>query len=151
MGLKTLLLSLSLFSQNNDTMTLPSQTLTITIQRSAEETYDFLSRPENMPKWAAGLGASFKPTDTPNVWSVETPGGQARVRFTEKNKFGIADHYVNTGNAPEVYIPIRVIANGSGSEVLFTLYRYPDVTDERYAQDKAAVQKDLATLKRLLE
>jgi hypothetical protein len=62
-----------------------------------------------------------------------------------------ADHYVSIGNAPEVYIPIRVIANGSGSEVLFTLFRYPDMTDEIYARDKAAVQKDLETLKQLLE
>lgn len=132
-------------------MTLPSQTLTISIQRSAEETYAFLSDPANMPKWAAGLGSSFKPTDTPNIWQVETPGGLARVRFTEKNNFGIADHYVNAGNAPEVYIPIRVIANGKGSEVLFTLFRYPDMTDEVYAKDKAAVQQDLETLKRILE
>jgi hypothetical protein len=151
MGLKTLLLGLSFLMQKNDTMTLPAQTLTITIQRSVDETYAFLSKPENMPKWAAGLGSSFAPTDTPNVWSVQTPGGQARVRFTEQNKYGIADHYVSIGNAPEVYIPIRVIANGNGSEVLFTLFRYPDMTDERYAQDKAAVQKDLETLKKLLE
>jgi hypothetical protein len=151
MGLKTLLLSLGIFFQNNDTMTLPSQTLSITIQRSAEETYAYLSNPANMPEWAAGLCLSIAPTDKPDIWLAKTVNGDARVRFTAKNAFGIADHYVTIGNNPEVYIPMRVIANGNGSEVLFTLFRLPDMTDEKYKQDMAAVQKDLWALRKRME
>lgn len=151
MGLNTLLLSLGLLIQNADTMTLPSQTLSITIQRNTQETYEYLSDPANMGEWAAGLGTGVTPTAEKDIWQVKTPNGMAKVRFIEKNNFGIVDHYVNDGQGPEVYIPIRVLANGSGSTVIFTLFRLPHMTDEDYERDMAAVQKDLQTLKRVLE
>jgi hypothetical protein len=46
---------------------------------------------------------------------------------------------------------MRVLANGSGSEVLFTLFRLPDMSDEQYAEDMQLVEHDLRALKDLLE
>jgi len=46
---------------------------------------------------------------------------------------------------------MRVIANGKGSEIFFTLVRRPDVSDEKFAQDAEWVGKDLRILKGLLE
>lgn len=86
-----------------------------------------------------------------NTLLINTPKGEATVRFAEKNKFRIMDHYVKWANDPEVYNPIRVLDNDKGSEVIFTLFRQPDMNDEPYAQDRQAVEKDLATLKKLLE
>jgi hypothetical protein len=138
-------------AQNQNRMILPSQTLSVSIDRSAKEVYAYLSQPENFPKWGAGFGESIEKTAEKNIWSVRTASGQAKVRFTAQNEYGIADHYVNDGVKPEVYIPLRVLANGSGSEVIFTLFRQPDMTDETYARDRAAVEKDLSTLKQVLE
>ena len=45
----------------------------------------------------------------------------------------------------------RVIADGAGSEVLFTLFRLPDTTDETFARDAEWVERDLRALKALLE
>jgi hypothetical protein len=151
MALNILLLSLGLFMQNADTMTLPSQTLQVTIARNAQDTYAYLSDPHHMNEWAKGIGASITPTADKYTWQVQTPNGPAKVRFTEQNAFGVADHYVNDGKRPEVYIPLRVLANGSGSEVIFTLFRLSHMTDEDYQRDKAAVQKDLDKLKQVLE
>lgn len=50
-----------------------------------------------------------------------------------------------------VHNPMRVMPNGEGSEFVFTLIRRPGVSDQQFAQDKAAVEKDLKTLKELLE
>lgn len=50
-----------------------------------------------------------------------------------------------------VYNPMRVIADGSSSEVVFTLRRQPDVSDEEFARDADAVAADLSALKRVLE
>jgi hypothetical protein len=41
--------------------------------------------------------------------------------------------------------------HGDGSELMFTLIRRPEVTDEQFAADKAAVETDLRTLKKPLE
>jgi len=46
---------------------------------------------------------------------------------------------------------MRVIADGSSSEVVFTLRRQPDVSDEEFARDADAVAADLSALKRVLE
>jgi hypothetical protein len=44
-----------------------------------------------------------------------------------------------------------VLPNGAGSEIVFTLFRRPGVSAAQFAQDAEAVEKDLHTLKRLLE
>jgi hypothetical protein len=44
-----------------------------------------------------------------------------------------------------------LIGDGQGCEVVFTLLRRPGVSDREFADDAAAVRRDLAGLKRLLE
>jgi hypothetical protein len=46
---------------------------------------------------------------------------------------------------------MRVFSNNDGSELVFTLYRRPDVSDQESAEDAKSVEKDLAKLKTLLE
>jgi hypothetical protein len=46
--------------------------------------------------------------------------------------------------------PLRVLADGSGSEVVFTLFQR-DMTDDEMARDAGMVARDLAALKALLE
>jgi hypothetical protein len=77
--------------------------------------------------------------------------GKVKIKFTEKNKFEILDHEVVLESGVKVYNPMRVIANGKGSEVFFTLIRQPGVSDEKFEQDAKWVEKDLKILKGLLE
>ncbi|MGT2453250.1 hypothetical protein ACU4GI_08065 [Cupriavidus basilensis] len=51
----------------------------------------------------------------------------------------------------EIYIPMRVIANGGGTTLLFTLLRSPGVSDAQLQADAEWVRRDLAALKALLE
>jgi hypothetical protein len=46
---------------------------------------------------------------------------------------------------------MRLIANSGGYELLFTLYREPNMSDTQFASDAAFVQRDLNGLKKLLE
>lgn len=73
------------------------------------------------------------------------------LRFADDNRHGVLDHFVSPSLGVEVYVPMRVVPNGSGSEVVFTVYRAPEMTDEKFAEDIALVEHDLHTLKRLLE
>ena len=74
-----------------------------------------------------------------------------KVRFAEKNTFGVLDHYVNPTPEIEVYVPMRVLPNGSGSKVVFTLFRLPDMSDEQFVEDVGRVERDPKTLKDVLE
>jgi len=126
------------------------ENISVGIARPLSEVYDFLVVPENFPKWASGLGHSFRPVDR-GEWLAETPMGPMKVRFNEKNAYGVLDHYVIPETGEAIYIPMRVFANGDGSEVVFTLFQRPDMSDEAFAQDAVWVKRDLLTLKKLLE
>ncbi|HXV19600.1 MAG TPA: hypothetical protein VD811_01255 [Desulfuromonadales bacterium] len=128
---------------------LPSRTLSVSIRCSPDKAYEFVTNPQNLPKWAQGLGRSVRKQGSD--WMVDTPQGPMKIRFADQNRFGVMDHYVTTPSGVEVYVPMRVLANGSGSEVIFTLFRLPDMSDARYAEDMQLVERDLRTLKNLLE
>ena len=72
-------------------------------------------------------------------------------QFVPRNEFGVLDHWVTLPSDAKVLNPMRVIPNGEGCEVMFTLFQLPDVTDENFAADAANVGHDLQALKRALE
>ncbi len=62
------------------------------------------------------------------------------------NPFGVMDHMVRLEIGDEVYVPLRVFANGDGAEVALTLFRQPGMSDEKFATDADWVRRDLAAL-----
>jgi len=126
-----------------------SRSLSVSIECSLERAYDFLSLPENFPKWASGLAGSLRKID--GQWVAETPEGPMKVRFSERNAHGVLDHWVYPQAGAQIYIPMRVVPNGSGCELILTLFRLPEMTDEKLAADAAWVMRDLTAAKHLLE
>jgi hypothetical protein len=123
--------------------------ISVPINRPPDEVYVFVSNPENVPKWATGLGGSIKKVN--NEWIADSPMGKVKVKFAEQNKFGVLDHEVTLESGVRINNPMRVIANGKGSEVFFTLIRQPGTSDEKFEKDAQWVEKDLKILKGLLE
>jgi hypothetical protein len=119
------------------------------IRRSAAEVYDYAADPANLADWAPGLGSSVEHVD--GQWFVDSSMGRLVVAFAERNDFGVLDHDVTFPSGETFYNPMRVIADGDGCEVVFTLRRQPGVSDEDFERDAAAVLADLGTLKQLLE
>ncbi|MGX1563945.1 SRPBCC family protein [Streptomyces sp. NPDC055506] len=131
------------------TTTQRSQHLGIPIDRPAQEVYDYVSDPRNVPGWAPGLARSIELVD--GRWVGESPMGRVVVVFTPRNEFGVLDHDVTLPSGQTVHNPMRVIADGSGCEVVFTLRRRPGMSDEEFRRDAEAVSADLTGLKRLME
>ncbi|MCX9083243.1 MAG: SRPBCC domain-containing protein [Candidatus Methanoperedens sp.] len=77
--------------------------------------------------------------------------GRIEVKFADKNKFGVLDHDVTLPSGAKFYNPMRVFPNNDGSEIIFTLYQQPDVTDQLFSEDAEAVTGGLKKLKTLLE
>lgn len=130
-------------------MTFKSKHISVSINRSADDVYEFASNPENLPQWAAGLSGSMENVN--GDWIAESPMGRVKVEFAEKNEFGILDHDVTLPSGEKVYNPMRVFPNDDGSELIFTLFQRPDMSDQTFAEDAEAVTKDLEKLKSLLE
>jgi hypothetical protein len=130
-------------------VTVESRTLSVRIDRPLATVYAFLVDPANWNQWAFGLGKSLRRSK--NEWIADSDGRVVQVRFTPRNDFGILDHTVSRPSGEQVYVPMRLIANGSGCELLFTLFREPGTTDAHYSADADFVQRDLNGLKKLLE
>lgn len=126
-----------------------SRTLSVRINRPFAAAYEFLVDPANWTRWAFGLGRSLRQSG--GKWIADSDDGVIEVRFTPRNAFGIVDHTVVRPAGPVVYVPMRLITNGTGCELLFTLFREPSMTNERYDADANFVQRDLNGLKALLE
>lgn len=124
--------------------------VSVYIARPPAQVYEFASDPRNLPRWAAGLARS-ELTQDGDRWAVEAPFGRVKIRFAESNRFGVMDHDVELESGEVVHNPMRVVPHGAGSELMFTLFRQPGVSDEQLAEDRRAVEHDLHTLKRLLE
>jgi hypothetical protein len=126
-----------------------SKHLSERIDLPADEVYEYASNPANVPQWAPGLASSVENVD--GKWSIETAAGRAGLAFAPRNEYGVLDHEVTMPSGETVYNPMRVIPDGTGCEVVFTLRRLPDMSDEDFARDAGLVAADLARLKQVLE
>jgi hypothetical protein len=77
--------------------------------------------------------------------------GKVKVRFADRNAFGVLDHDVTLESGVTIHNPMRVLSNAGGSEVVFSLFRRPGITDAEFESDASAVARDLSALKALLE
>jgi len=123
--------------------------ISVSVDRPPKEVYAFASNPEHLPQWATGLSGSIRNVD--GQWIADAPTGKVKITFAPQNEFGILDHEVTLESGAKVFIPLRVIANNRGSEIIFTLIRQPDMSDAKFAADAAWVEEDLRRLKGLLE
>jgi len=131
-------------------MTLESRTLSVSINRRPDEVYAFISNPENLPQWAPAFCKSVRRTGA--EWIVETPDGPVKIRFVAPNAFRVADHYVIPAPDLEIYVPLRVLPNGSsGSELILAMFRQPNMAEEQFRRDIEMVTRDMKVLKKILE
>lgn len=130
-------------------MSYETKAITAVIAAPWQQVYAFAHAPQNLPRWAAGLAGAITQED--GEWVADSPMGKVRVRMAARNPHGVLDHDVTLPDGRVFHNPLRVIANGSGSEITFTLFRTEGVDDAAFARDAAAVTADLQTLKTLLE
>lgn len=126
-----------------------SHQLAIVINRRAADVYAYASDPSHLPEWADGFVGSIEFVD--GQWITESPIGRILVVMVGQNEYGVLDHFVTMPDGHMVYNPMRVTSIGETSEVVFSLRREVGMSDDVFAADAAAVRKDLAALKTILE
>lgn len=125
-----------------------SRHVSVIIDRPATEVYRYAADPANLPQWAAGLASGIASED--GRWYAESPMGRIEIVMAPENDFGVLDHEVITADGTVMANPMRVVPDGEGSELIFTVRRR-ELSDEEFEKDAAAVLADLLTLKTIME
>ncbi len=128
----------------------PSRHISVSIAATASRVYAYAADPAQLPTWAAGLAQSAM-EQVGDQWFAQSPMGRVRVAFTDANVLGVLDHTVTLPDGEQVSNPMRVIADGAGCEVVFTVRHRPGMTDQQFDDDCRAVAADLDTLRALQE
>jgi len=68
------------------------------------------------------------------------PHGKARLKFRENEKFGILDHVFEDPDG-KWDVSTRVVSNGDFSEVVITLYKPQNFTDELFSERVKEVEE----------
>lgn len=125
------------------------RTVSVSIQSPPERLYDYLADATRFPEWSAFV---TKIVPAGAAWRATTPLGTLHIEFEPRNPYRILDHTVTTADGTRIHVPMRVVPNDSdGSEVMLSVFRQPDMSDEQYLADIATVRDDLASLKRVIE
>jgi hypothetical protein len=119
------------------------------IDRPAGDVYAYAADPANLPHWAPGLGSAVEQVG--GVWFADSPMGRVRLEFAPRNEYGVLDHQVILPTGESFYNPLRIVPYGDGCEIVFSVRRSPDATDDEFARDVGLVTADLARLKQILE
>ena len=104
------------------------QHISVYIDRRPAEVYEFASDPSNLPRWAAGLARSEVRKDG-DEWVADAPFGKVRVRFAERNAFGVMDHDVKLESGRHDPQPHAGCAQRRGQRV--RVYAYAPAGDVR--------------------
>lgn len=129
--------------------TFQAKHISISINASVEQIYEFASKHENLPQWAQGVSNGIEQVN--GEWVSNSPMGSVKIKFTPKNNLGILDHVVTLPDGKKFYNPMRIIKNNEGSEAIFTLFRWEGMSDEEFAKDAKMIETDLKKLKSILE
>jgi hypothetical protein len=128
-----------------------SRTVSMGIAVPAETVYRCVRDPDQLPLWAAGICKSV--TVKGGIWHVDTGTelGTVLLEFCADNSFGVLDHAVTLPDGQRQLNPMRVVANGDGCELMFTVFQTEGMSEESFVRDVQAVTRDLKTIKILLE
>lgn len=121
----------------------------VSILATPKSVVAFLNDMENWKTWAPWVRSVTRLSE--GSWSLETTDGAMTIRFVEPNSLGVLDHHVMLASGMSVFNAMRVVPNGSGSELVMVVTQAPEVSSAQFDQDVQAVTDDFARLKAAAE
>ena len=123
--------------------TVRSRTISITVNKKTGDAFDaILKMPQKMMPDA-------KLNDN-GWWHFTGPHGKSKLKFNEEKSYGILDHeYVDEDSVWDV--PMRVVPSGDFSEVIITLNKPDQLSDEQFDQRVSELGDMIVNMKNIIE
>ncbi|WP_157582211.1 hypothetical protein [Phycicoccus sp. Soil803] len=127
-------------------------TRAVTVRRPLSVVTALLADPTRYSEWAIDYFTSPVVMIDESTYRVSTVPGERRFRVDTDLDRGTFDLYLAPIDGPYSYpLPIRVLANGEGADVVFTVTREPELSDDDWRSSLLSLENELNALKRLLE
>lgn len=122
-----------------------SRSRTITIPINKKTSYAFDAILNSPPKIMHDAKMS-----SDGWWSFSTPRGNARLKFKENRSFGILDHiFIDQDSKWDV--PMRIVSSGEVSEMVITLIKPDELTDEQFDSRMVEIEQGIENMKKIIE
>src|SRR3954462_10500473 len=99
----------------------PSAVVHISILTPPKSLVVFLSDMEKWKTWAQWIHSVARTSE--RDWSLETEAGRMKIHFVESNSLGVLDHEVTLESGTTVFNSMRVLPNGTGSELVMVVFQ----------------------------
>lgn len=129
---------------------LPIRTVTVTIDAPYPEVADYLADPSMAHEWGTEFFAGPLRRADGDEWVAPVPmmGGECRYRQEVDVRRGILDIFLAPpGGEFGPPLPVRLLRNGDGIDVLWTLTRFPGTPDEAWQHMIESMERELQNLK----
>jgi len=125
--------------------------MSISIEAPPEVVAKDLADPATHSDWATEFidGPPLERLDDGSVVvNIPAMGGASRFKVDADVQLGILDLYLAPGDAPfGPPLPVRLVANGDGVDVLWVLARPPMMDDEQWGYAQESMSRELQDLK----
>lgn len=134
--------------------TLPTAVVSVTIDAPYDTVAAYVADPARAHEWATEFFAGPLTPAADGEWVAEVPmmGGPTRYRQETALEHGVIDLFLAPQGAPfGPPLPVRLLRNGDGVDVLYVLTRFPGAQDEQWEAGLASMRRELTNLKKNLE
>jgi hypothetical protein len=122
-----------------------AETRSISIAAPPGSVLQLLAEPRNLPAWAPAFAQAVAPADPD--WLINPGPGQFRIRVHVSAELGTVDLLDPRDLARGAHM--RVLSNGDGSELLFTLVFPTTADEESIGLQMATVEAELRAVRDL--
>lgn len=128
-----------------------THTYTLQLETSKEEAFDFLSRVENLPKWAPLFATEVTPVFD-GYYILKTVAGEILFKIDADPMSGVVDMYGGLSADKMTFWPARVVDRPYGKSLLiFTIFQFPEMSECEFDAQCRVISHDLPNIKRELE
>jgi hypothetical protein len=121
-----------------------SLTDSISIAAPPRTVLELLADPLQLPRWAPDFAQRVRPDG--EVWMVESAGQEFPIELRVDRTLGVVD-ILRPGTETGAFA--RVVPNGDGSEMVFTLFFPPGASAEQIERQREVVAAELERVRSL--
>jgi hypothetical protein len=122
-----------------------SETVTTVLASSPRETFEYLSRVENLPEWATEFARELRREG--DDYKVVNGLGEFFFEICADSEHGVIDMYAGPSKAEMAVFPTRVVAlPGGNSAYSFTMFQGPGMPDELFESQYQSLKREFRNI-----